>query len=545
MSIWQELVASRLSRRSLLKASALAAAPMVFRCVSAGARQRVPFRPVAATTADDLVLADGFTYDVLARFGDDLGGSTFGMDSDFTAFFPIDLLEKGFDLARPQFGWNPASASSTEGYLLVNQETPQPKFGSGYTGSGAKSDEQLRTEQRIVGVTVMHVARRNGKWEVVKDARMNRRYDGLSPLQLTGPAAALDGGPMAAGTFGNCSGGVTPWGTALSGEENVQDYPMDPPEGYGWPKDPYGKRHYGYVVEIDPFDPSATPRKHTAMGRFRHENVAIRVAEDGTVAAYMGDDKRGSCVYKFIADRKLADLRDRAANLTILESGRLYVADFANGRWILLDRESNERLQKKFASQAEVLADARTAGLAVGGTPVDRPEDLEIHPVDGTVFMSLTNNSDHGNFHGQIVRLTEDGHTPTAMTFDWELFAVGGPQSGFSSPDNLVFDGHSRLWMCTDVSDELAGRGIYDFQGNNSLFLVSTSGVDRGSVYRFLSGPRGCETTGPSWTPDGKTMFLSVQHPGADSKSLSELTSHWPDGGDAIPKGSVVAITGF
>ena len=548
VSIWQDLVESRLTRRSLLKAGAVAAAPLVLRCAASSFAARpanVPFRPIAPTIADALTLAEGFSYDVIASFGDDLGNGAFGIDSDFTAFFPIDLLDTGFDLSRPHFGWTSVAASSTDGLLVVNHETPMPMFGSGYSGSGAKTAEQVRKEYGIVGISVMRVALRGGRWRMVRDSRLNRRYDGLSRLHLTGPASTLDGGPIATGTMDNCSGGVTPWGTALSCEENIQDYTPAPPVGYGWPADPYDKRHYGYVVEIDPFDPAAIPRKHTAMGRLRHENVAIRVAADGTVVAYMGDDKRSSCVYKFIADRKLANSQDRASNMDILTSGRLYVADFGAGRWLLLDHSRDQKLQKRFASQAEVLADARAAGLAVGGTPVDRPEDLEIHPVDGSVYMSLTNNSDHGNFHGHIVRLVEDGHEPAALTFDWDIVAVGGRQSGFSCPDNLLFDAQARLWMCSDVSDNHAGRGIYEFQGNNSLYLVSTSGDDRGNVYRFASGPRGAEMTGPSWTPDGKTLFLSVQHPGADSRSLDALTSHWPEGGDAIPRGSVVAITGF
>lgn len=547
MSIWHDLLETRLTRRVLLKASAAAAAPLVLRCVaSAGiGRANIPFRPIAPTSADTLTLAEGFSSQILASFGDDIGNGSFGMDSDFTAFFPIDLLDKGFDLARPHFGWTPATASSTEGLLVVSHETPMPMFGSGYSGEGPKTAEQIRKEHGIVGLSVMRVANRDGRWQIVKDSPLNRRYDGLSHLQLTGPAATLDGGPAAVGTIDNCSGGVTPWGTALSGEENIQDYTPAPPVGYGWPVDPYDKRHYGYIVEVDPFDPAAMPRKHTAMGRFRHENVAIRVAPDGTVAAYMGDDKRNSCVYKFVAERKLTDLRDRASNMDILTAGRLYVANFGTGRWLLLDHARDEKLQKRFASQAEVLADARAAGLEAGGTPVDRPEDIEVHPVDGSVYVSLTNNYEHGNFHGHIVRILEDGNEPGALTFDWDIIAVGGAQSGFSCPDNLLFDAQSRLWMCSDVSDSDVGRGIYEFQGNNSLYLVSTSGDDRGSVYRFASAPHGAEMTGPSWTPDGKTLFLSIQHPGGDSKSLDKLTSHWPDGGDAIPRGSVVAITGF
>jgi hypothetical protein len=356
----------------------------------------------------------------------------------------------------------------------------------------------------------------------VKDGKWNRRYDARTEHRLTGPAASVDGGPRAIGTLANCSGGVTPWGTVLSCEENFHNF-------FEWGPT-YQKRHYGWVVEIDPFDPAATPRKHTAMGRFRHENVAIRVLPDGTVVAYMGDDKRDSCVFRFVAERRLADPRDRAANLSILENGRLYAADFGRGRWIPLPMTE------------AALTDAAQTALDLGATPVDRPEDLEVHPLDGSVFIALTNNAGHGNFHGHIVRLVEEGND----AFEWSVFATGGPQSGFSCPDNLLFDERGNLWMCTDVSDEVVGRGIHRFMGNNAMFLLPHD-YDGGKIYRFANGPVECELTGPAWTPDGSTMFLSVQHPGGDSPDLATKgpSSHWPDGGSAMPRGAVVAITGF
>jgi secreted PhoX family phosphatase len=370
-------------------------------------------------------------------------------------------------------------------------------------------------------------------------------------MTLTGPAADIDGGPEAIGTLANCSGGVTPWGTALSCEENYQDYPAQLPNGYGWDPEVYGKRHYGWVVEVDPFDPTSTPRKHTALGRFRHENVAVAVGEDGTVVAYMGDDRNDSCVYKFVADAKVSG--DRAADMAILESGKLYVADFANGAWLLLDYDTQDALkaatnsenQPLFAAQADVLADTRAAALALAATPMDRPEDIEVHPFTSDVYIALTNNTGHGNFHGQIVRLKETDGNVAAETFEWDVFAVGGPQSGFSSPDNLIFDGEGNLWMVTDISTSRHNKGIYKFHGNNALFFFHTDGPMAGYAFQFASGPVHSEMTGPAWTPDGKTLFLSVQHPGEESESVTELTSHWPEGGDAIPRPATVAITGF
>jgi secreted PhoX family phosphatase len=310
-------------------------------------------------------------------------------------------------------------------------------------------------------------------------------------------------------------------------------------------------RHYGWVVEVDPFDPESTPRKHTAMGRFRHENVAIAVGADGTVVAYMGDDRNDACVYKFVADTKFTG--KRGEDMAILESGKLYVGDFGNGRWILLDYDSQEDLQTAensdgaplFTSQADVLADVRAASIAMGATPMDRPEDIEVHPLDGSVYIALTNNTGHGNFHGQIVRLVETDNNVASETFDWSIFATGGPQSGFSSPDNLIFDAEGNLWMVTDISSSRHNTGIYAFHGNNGLYFFRTEGPMAGYAFQFASGPVHCELTGPAWTPDGRTLFLSVQHPGEVSPSLEEMTSHWPDGGDAVPRPATVAITGY
>ncbi|MBM7842116.1 PhoX family protein [Herpetosiphon giganteus] len=574
-SIWHDLLERRINRRSLVAtgaaAAAVAALPLDLQTAEAAhynapmsapalaqrqAQGSLPFKPIGTSTADDLILPEGFRYDLLAHRGHDMGnGNQFGENADFLAFFPIDMLEKGLDQNRPQFGFTRSDLSSSDGLLLVNHEYINPMFISGYTGSGAKSSDQINAEKHMVGMSVIRVKRNSdGRWYFDQtDAAHNRRIDATTPITLTGPAANIDGGPIAIGSLGNCSGGVTPWGTALSCEENFQDYPNAAPTGYGWEPEIYAKRHYGWVVEVDPFDKNSTPRKHTALGRFRHENVAVRVGGDGTVVAYMGDDKADSCVYKFVAERKLTNLADRPGNMQILESGQLYAADFANGKWILLDYNSQSALQSAkdskgnllFTSQADVLADAQAAAMALKATPVDRPEDIEIHPLDGSVYVALTNNTGHGNFHGQIVRLAETDGNPAAMSFDWSIFAVGGSQSGFSSPDNLVFDGEGNLWMVTDISSSRTNKGIYKFQGNNGLFFFRTSGPDAGIAFQFASGPVECELTGPCWSPDGRTLFLSIQHPGEESKSLTELSSHWPIGGNEVPRSGVVAITGF
>ena len=282
---------------------------------------------------------------MLAPWDSDIGGGLkAGFNHDWIGYYPIDLLERGYDLSSP-YGFLPKRSSSRDGLLSINHEYVNALFVSGYGGSGPKTAEQIAKEQAAVGNSVLRVTRaKSGRWLVATgDDTYARRIDATTPTVLTGPAAGIDGGPNAVGSLANCSGGQTPWGTALSCEENFQDYPSPAPGGNGWDPAVYGRRHYGWVVEIDPFDKASVVRKHTAMGRFRHENVAIRVAGDGTVVAYMGDDLADACVYKFVADTRLS--ADRERNLGILESGRLYVADFANAAWILLDYASSQKIR--------------------------------------------------------------------------------------------------------------------------------------------------------------------------------------------------------
>jgi uncharacterized protein len=561
-SLWHDLLEQKVSRRTVVAGATAAAvaatAPLHLKAAyAAPVEQRsasLPFTPIRPTSVDDIVLAPGFSYNVIHHYGSEIGdGQTIGYNHDWTGFYPIDLLDKGVDVRNTYNGFLKSNLSSTDGLLVVNHEYLNPMLMTGYM-SGPKSANQIAIEKLGVGASVVRVRRNpDGTVNYVIDSQYNRSINANTPMLLTGPAASLDGGPNAIGTLANCSGGQTPWGTALSCEENFQDYATPAPNGYGWEPEIYGRRHYGYVVEIDPYDKASVPRKHTAMGRFRHENVAIRVGPDGTVVAYMGDDRNDACVYKFVADRKLTDPSDRAGNMKILESGKLYVADFGNGRWLELNYDAQARLRDakkadgspQFTSQADVLANARDAALALGGTPTDRPEDIEVHPLDSSVYIAFTNNTAHGNFHGQIVKLVEAGNEAAATSFDWNIFAIGGPQSGFSSPDNLAFDAQGNLWMVTDTSSSRLNKGIYKFMGNNSMFFFRTSGPNAGIAYQFASGPVEAEMTGPSWTPDGRTMFLAVQHPGEESKSLTELTSHWPLGGSAVPLAAVVAIRGF
>ncbi|MCD0169214.1 PhoX family phosphatase [Deinococcus sp. 23YEL01] len=550
-SFWHRLLDTRLTRRTAIGSAAATAAAITLPLNIAEAQTNnggpstvdakkikpqtvAPFKPVPVTGADALTLPAGYRYQVLAPWGEKFtnDGREIGFNHDYVGYFPIDMLEGG--------------QSSTEALLTINHEYANALFVGGNTKE--RTPAQVKAEMEAVGVSVVRVRREGSEWKVVPDAR-NRRIDALTDIELTGPVrgtAPVKGATMVKGSVGNCSGGQTPWGTLLTCEENVDGYAR------AWAGSGYEAMHQGWVTEIDPFDPASTPKKRTGMGRFRHENVAITVAADGRVVGYMGDDMQDACVYKFVS-RGRYNPADRAANLKLLEDGDLYVANFGNGSWVLLDYDRNPKLKEAkgadgkalFGSQADVLADARASALAVGGTPVDRPEDIEIHPRTGEVYVALTNNSKHGNYFGQIIKFREAKDDWTATTFLWEVFAVGGPQSGFASPDNLVFDPYGNLWMVTDNSD-LGSNPIKEFHGNNAMFFFATEGPDAGKAQRFAIGPVDAEMTGPVWSPDGKTLFLAIQHPGEDSESLDKLRSNFAaKAGTNVPRPTLVAIEGF
>jgi uncharacterized protein len=529
------------------------------------------FEAIEPSDKDDLVLPEGFGYEIIRSSGDPLGGGLiYGDHNDFVAYFPIDTLDGGDD--------------SEDGILWVNHEYINPMFWSDYTdteGQTKKTREQIAREKAGVGGSVVRVRKNGDSWSFVEDDELNRRIDATTPMGVTGPAAGSPEMQMAGkseviGTFANCSGGVTPWNTVLTCEENFQDYygqrtddqgqpgqgTDDAPEAleiaetYRWLDDPGSARpaeHYGWIVEIDPFDPESRPRKHTWLGRIRHENAAISVSDSGKVVVYTGHDEEDRSIYKFVSSGAY-DPENREANFDLLSDGMLYVADFSQGKWTALDYENNPIFKDNgYKSQAEVLVrtiDASTledpeTELPIG-TPLDRCEDIEVHPETGQVYAALTNNELHGNFYGQIIRLTEKNDDPEATDFTYEVFAAGGPQTGFASPDNLMFDAHHNLWVINDISSDKLNAGIYTTFKNNGAFVMPSGidgGVSGGDVFQFASGPVQSELTGPAFTPDGKTLFLAIQHPGEESESPDNPTSTWPGGEE--PKSSLVAITGF
>ena len=248
---------------------------------------------------------------------------------------------------------------------------------------------------------------------------------------------------------------------------------------------------------------------------------------------YLPDDKADECLYKFIPDQPNS-----------LEYGILYVADIKNGVWIPLDIKINNKLSTHFDSQLEVMLYTREAARVVEGSRLDRPEDVEINPRDGSVLVALTKNLKKSNFYGSLLKIDEQNADPLSLTFNASTFLAGGQETGFANPDNLAFDNSGNLWMTTDISENAIEKGPYKGFGNNGLFYIPMHGKQAGIVYRLATAPIDAEFSGPYFAADGRTLFLSVQHPGARTKSLKNPTSRWPDGSGSIPKPAVVTITG-
>lgn len=409
-------------------------------------------------------------------------------------------------------------------------------------------------------------------------------------------------GTRVLGTFQNCANGKTPWGTYLTCEENFTDcfgstdhkqsfnaaqkrygavgaskeinwHPHDP--RFDLATNPNELNRHGWVVEIDPFDPQSTPVKRTALGRFKHENAALAQTRDGRAVVYMGDDERGEFIYKFISRDKI-DHANPKANRDLLDHGTLYVARFddgdknpdrpkGKGQWVELSHGKNGLdASNQLTSQAEVLINARMAGSIVHATRMDRPEWIVVSPKDGQVYCTLTNNAKRGedgqpvsgpnprekNVYGQILRWKTHNGDHGADTFDWDLFVVAGnpvvhagqpkggsanitPHNMFNSPDGMGFDDAGRLWILTD--GDASNSGDFAGMGNNQMLCADP---DSGEIRRFMVGPVGCEVTGISFSPDQKTLFVGIQHPGENGGST--FPEHLPNG---KPRSSVMAIS--
>ncbi len=474
------------------------------------------------TFDDKLDLLNTLDFEVLIKWKDQISPKDyFGFNNDYLAFIPLDK-------------------KSHEGILWANHEYIHQLFVSEYDGSSERTKAQVDQERYAVGGSLLHIRQKeNVSWEVVHDSGYNRRITGTTKIPFNWHEE-IKGSSFAIGTLGNCAGGVTPWGTILTCEENydgfygerAEDGKAIIPSGYGWEKFyPNPPEHYGWVVEVDPL--TGTCQKHIALGRCAHECATVKELPDGRVVVYTGDDKNDECLYKFISSKPQS-----------LLDGTLYVANLEQGRWESLDLNERPELQKHFSSQTEVLIQLRKASKLVGGTKLDRPEDIEIDPISGAVFITLTNNKPKGNYFGSILKVEEQDGQYDALSFTSDTFLAGGEETGFACPDNIAFDKAGNLWFASDISGRSIGNSTYQPFGNNGLFVVPRSGDHAGEVLQIGSAPKDAELTGLCFSPDGKTLFLSVQHPGELTTDLRKPTSNWPEGGSSKPKPSVVTIQG-
>jgi hypothetical protein len=545
-----------------------------------------------------VVVPVGYTVEVLLAWGDPVSdGPPFRPDASHTAAEQEQQAGMHHD-ALHFFPLPAGSQNSARGLLAINHEYTDERLLHG-DGSSAGSAERVAKSQAAHGVSIVEVARSGARWQVVRPSPYARRITARTPMRLDGPAAGHPSlctsddpaGTTVLGTLSNCAHGVTPWGTYLTCEENFHGYfangsgaiPTRQQRygisangfGYGWhgrdarfdaARHPHEPNRFGWVVEIDPFDPSSRPVKHTALGRFKHEGAWVTLASDRRVVVYMGDDERFEHIYKFVSRRPWEGTR--AAALGLLEEGTLYAARFdasGAGEWLELTLGARGiDGAAGFESQADVLVNARSAGDRVGATRMDRPEWIAVHPTTGEVYASLSHNTRRGtpgqpapdaanpradNLFGHIIRWRERGGEAAATRFAWDMFALAGDPShpdpnrrgtvkgdAFGAPDGLWFDARGVLWVQTDLAASALSPRERASLGNNQMLAADPA---TGEFRRFLVGPPGCEVTGVVTTPDGRTMFVDIQHPGEGAG----VTSAWPDGvAGARPRSATVVI---
>jgi secreted PhoX family phosphatase len=617
-----DVLAERLTRRDLMR-GALAVSvvsttvvPLALAKVTRPAHAQPALKPsfsfaeVAAGSDQTHHVAAGYDADVLIRWGDAVlpnapqfdpanpsaasQEAQFGYNNDFIGFIALD-------------------GRSDRGLLVINHEyTNDELMYFGLSGSSRKamvaglSDAQIRASMAAHGGSVIEVERVQGSWRVVPGSKFARRITASTPMQITGPAAGHElmktkadpAGTRVLGMLNNCAGGVTPWGTWLTCEENFNHYfsgkdsaetsllaaayarygvsegyyPWDRIDGrFDVGQEPNECHRFGWVVEIDPLDPNSMPKKRTALGRFKHEGAGNIVNADGRFVVYQGDDQRFDYVYKFVSTGKV-DFDNREANRDLLDSGTLYVARFdpdGRGEWLPL--VAGHPKLSGFKDQAAILIHARLAADALGATKMDRPEDVEANPKTGKVYVMLTNNNKRKaqdvdaanpraeNRFGHIIEITPDGGDHAVTGFAWEILVkCGDPnvaevgatfnsatskEGWFGMPDNCAVDADGRLWVATDGNSvEVTGR-------IDGLFAMETEGDLRGTSRLFFRCPTGAELCGPCFTPDLETLFVAVQHPGKSEDdnvpaTAEAPTTRWPDFKDGMPpRPSIVAIT--
>lgn len=621
-----DVIERRYSRRDFLKGSlavtAIAATfnPLAEAVAKALPKTSFPFFEIKHGVDETHHVAEGYDADVLLRWGDpifadapefdpykqsaDAQEKQFGYNNDYVGFFPLPL----------------GSNNADHGLLAVNHEYTNEELMFPNIGRQDKKDfpdmttELVDIEMAAHGMSVVEVKRIDGKWQVVRDGKYNRRISPRSTkMAIAGPAAGHERmktstdkeGREVVGMINNCAGGMTPWGTVLTAEENFNGYFWGdrekhaekellerygaPGQWYAWGKfhdrfdinkEPNEINRFGWIVEIDPYDPESTPIKRTALGRFKHEGANSIVNKDGRIVVYSGDDQRFDYLYKFVSKNKY-NPDDRQANMKLLDEGTLYVAKFNNDgkvNWLpLVYGEGKLTKENGFNDQGDVLISTRKAADLLGATPMDRPEDVEPNPKTNKVYVMLTNNSKRkddqidaanpraSNTFGHIVELTPPAGDHTATETAWDILVkCGDPSKGevgamwnpattengwFAAPDNCAVDSQGRLWVTTDQGKNWAKSGTAD-----GVWAMETEGELRGTGKMFFRVPVGAEMCGPVFTPNDETLFVAVQHPASDgtkayepfgkNSTFDDPATRWPDFDKKTPpRPSVVAIT--
>lgn len=584
---------------------------------------KLGFDSIAGSRTDAVTVASGYTAHVLAPWGTPLNSQAAAWKNDGTNTAADQANSVGMHHDGMHFF--PLNDSSTDGLLCINHEYID-KNALHFDGA-IRDSELVRKEINAHGISVVRIKLTDGQWDVVTNDSHNRRFTGATEMAIAGPLAMnaalitpyAPSGDKARGTLNNCGNGHTPWGTYLTCEENWPNYfvaeeatmtedqkriglsTLADGNRYNWHDqagaaseeagefirfnvtpsganalDDYRNEAngYGYIVEIDPYDPSSVATKRTAMGRFRHEGCVYGKLEEGKpLIFYSGHDARFEYLYRFVSDAAWdpadANTTNRlATGAKYLDNGTLYVARFdaeGKGEWIPLTPEASTKdgsstLGAEMGSQAEIILNTAGAADLVGATPMDRPEWTAVDPVNGTVYLTLTNNTRRteanianprvDNPFGHIIRWDETGDT----TFDWDIFVFGSPADGdadtnrsglselnqFASPDGLLFDPRGIMWVQTDNgADE-----VEEYTNDQMLAIIpsnltDTSGkqevlsaANQAELRRFFVGPNDCEVTGVAYTPDYTNFFANIQHPG-----------NWPVSGNAAevtPNGTTV-----
>lgn len=583
-----DVIAARFSRRDVLKGSlgvaaiAVTVSPLALIAAdkARAATSAFSFTEVAAGIDETHHVAAGYDVDILIRWGDPVF-------ADAPAFDP---MKQTADAQTRQFGYNndyvgyvplpDAADPAASGLLCVNHEYTIPELM--FPGFTEITKEIADIEMAAHGVTIIEIRRVDGKWQTLPESRYNRRITASTPIEIAGPAAGSDrlktsadpAGTKVLGMLNNCAGGLTPWGTYLTAEENFNGYFWTdlvdadgkveagvggaeaanykrygaPGRSYEWgryedrfnvDKEQNEANRFGWLVEIDPLDPNSTPKKRTALGRTKHEGAEAVVGKSGQVVVYSGDDERFDYIYKFVTAGPF-DPGDRAANMDLLDSGTLYVARFdADGTitWLpLVFGQGPLTAENGFASQADVVIETRRAGDLLGATKMDRPEDIQPNEKTGKVYALLTNNSKRKpeqidaanpraeNLFGHIIEIAEEAGDFAATKGTWEILVRCGDPSVAEVGATFSSDTSKDGWF--GMPDNCAVDGVgrlwvsTDGQGpkaggrTDGIWAVDTEGEARGTSRLFFRVPVGAEMCGARFTPDDAAIFVSVQHPG-------------------------------